>query len=438
MINQYDVIVVGAGPAGLAAALQAGRAGARCLLVEKTGLLGGTTTTGGVNFPGLFHAWGKQIIAGVGWELVSRAVREFDGKFPDFSDDDRPHHHRQIWVDRFTYAAVADAMIREANVDVLLHAMPQRANWSDEYLEWKLEIACKEGPYAVSAKVVVDATGDANLTSLAGYAVRRRRTTQPGTLVFRAEGYQFESLNISELIVEAHKAIENGELLATDLGGSAETLRILLSNHGENILHIPGIQADTSAGKTEAEIKARAALLRVQRFLRRQVGLESFHIPYFAPECGIRETVTIDGEVEVTREDYISGRVWEDAVCYSFYPIDVHEENGSGIDTRPLPRGVVPTIPLRALLPKGSTQFLAVGRIACGDKEAHSAFRVQASCMAMGQAAGAVAASAVRDGVPIRSVNRLSLAQLMKQHGAIFPTTVVNDPLASVVVHKIV
>lgn len=421
MINQYDVIVVGAGPAGLAAALQAGRAGVRCLLVEKTGLLGGATTTGGVNFPGLFHAWGRQIIAGVGWELVSRAVREFDGKFPDFSDDDRPHHRRQILVDRFTYAAVADAMIRESNVDMLLHAMPQRVNWNSEHAVWKLELACKEGPLGVSAKVLVDATGDANLTSLAGYAVRRRQSVQPGTLVFRAEGYQFESLDIPKLIVEARKAIESGELLATDLGGSAETLRILLSNHGENILHIPGIQADTSAGKTEAEMRARAALLRVQRFLHRQAGLKSFHIPYFAPECGIRETVTIDGDVEVTREDYVSGRVWEDAVCYSFYPIDVHEDDGSGIDTRPLQRGVVPTIPLRALLPKGSEQFLAVGRIACGDKEAHSAFRVQASCMAMGQAAGAVAALAVQPGAAIRTVNRQSLAQLVEQHGAIFP-----------------
>ena len=80
-----DVIVIGGGTAGVVAATQAGRAGAKVLLVEKTGMLGGTTTTGGVNFPGLFHAWGRQVIAGIGWELVTRCVTETGGTLPDFA-----------------------------------------------------------------------------------------------------------------------------------------------------------------------------------------------------------------------------------------------------------------------------------------------------------------------------------------------------------------
>ena len=98
MDQHYDVIVIGGGTAGVVAATQAGRAGAKVLLVEKTGMLGGTTTTGGVNFPGLFHAWGRQVIAGIGWELVARCVTETGGTLPDFADFTcRWPHHRLRW-----------------------------------------------------------------------------------------------------------------------------------------------------------------------------------------------------------------------------------------------------------------------------------------------------------------------------------------------------
>ena len=427
--TDYDVVVAGAGPAGLVAAIQAARAGTRCLLVEKSGLLGGTTVTAGVNFPGLFHAWGRQVIAGIGWELVLRAVEEAGGTLPDFSDDERPHYRRQVSVDRFTYAAVADAMVREAGVDLLLHTLPAGVKWLEgqDGGPWQVDLARKEGIHGVRAQVLIDATGDANLVSLAGGQTRRSASLQPGTLVFHAEGYDAESLDYDALIRAAGQAFGSGDLLPADLGGRADKVRVLLKNHGGNIVHVTDIDARTSAGKTEAELKGRAALLRVQRFLRRQPGLENFHVVYFAPECGIRETVTIDGEVEVTVKDYCSGRLWDDAVCYSFYPIDVHEDSTRGIDTRPLQRGVFPTMPLRALLPKNTRNLLAVGRTACGDKEAHSAFRVQASCMAMGQAAGAAAALAAQTSTEVRDVALPQVQSLLERHGAIFPAPHAQD-----------
>jgi len=88
--TEADVLVVGGGTAGTIAAIQAARAGARTVLVERSGQLGGTMTTGGVSFPGLFHAWGKQIIAGIGWELVSESVALDGGKLPDFATPPRP------------------------------------------------------------------------------------------------------------------------------------------------------------------------------------------------------------------------------------------------------------------------------------------------------------------------------------------------------------
>ena len=123
MNRYYDVIVFGGGTAGVVAATQAGRAGAKVLLVEKTAMLGGTTTTGGVNFPGLFHAWGQQVIAGIGWELVTRCVAEAGGTLPNFADYRRPHWQLQIRVNRFLYAALCDEAVVDAGVDILFHSM---------------------------------------------------------------------------------------------------------------------------------------------------------------------------------------------------------------------------------------------------------------------------------------------------------------------------
>jgi len=112
----YDVVVIGGGTAGVIAAVQSGRIGAKTLIVEKSGVFGGTITNGGVNFPGLFHAWGKQVISGIGWEIVSRCVREAGEILPDFSDYQRPHNLLQIRVNPFIYAALCDEFLVDAGV----------------------------------------------------------------------------------------------------------------------------------------------------------------------------------------------------------------------------------------------------------------------------------------------------------------------------------
>ncbi len=123
---------------------------------------------------------------------------------------------------------------------------------------------------------------------------------------------------------------------------------------------------------------------------------------------------------EITRDDYVSGRKFPDAVAYSFYPIDLHDEQG--IRPKPLAKNVVPTIPLGALIPKDSRNVLVAGRCLSSDRLANSALRVQASCMAMGQAAGVVAVLAARSGktpsrVPLEEIRRTLAAQ-----GAIVPS----------------
>ncbi|AHF89828.1 membrane protein [Opitutaceae bacterium TAV5] len=468
VLPAVDVLVVGAGPAGIVAATQAARAGARTLLVEKSGITGGTTTLGGVNFPGLFHAWGRQIIAGIGWELVTAAVREAGDALPDFSAwRGRRHWQQQVLVNIPVYAALADRMLLDAGVQILLHTMPAEAVFETGAAvfpaepppdarqrarnrtggtvslsggglaektaapaRWRVTLCGKEGLRQVEARVVVDCTGDANVVALAGLPVVRPEQRQPGTLVMRAGGYdlaQIERDNPAALDAMEQAflaAVERGEMKRSDFQAAHHPVRSFLHGRGGNSMHVPGVDGSTSEGRTAAELQARAAMLRIVRFFRSQppgAGTDGFRIEWCASECGIRESVTIEGETRITHDDYVTGHVWPDSVCYSFYPIDLHVVGGGGIDTRYLTEGVFPTIPLGALLPKAGRRIIVAGRCACGDREANSAFRVQASAMAMGQAAGAAAALAAARDADMREVPVAEIHALLRRHGAIVP-----------------
>ena len=141
--THYSVIVLGGGTAGTVAAIQAGRAGARTLLVEKNGMLGGTMTVAGVNFPALFFAWGKQIIAGIGWDLVRQTLAETGEPLPDMADPSAPTWRRHIPINVAIFAALADQAVLDAGVELLLHAMPARVR--REGGSWQVEICTKSG-----------------------------------------------------------------------------------------------------------------------------------------------------------------------------------------------------------------------------------------------------------------------------------------------------
>ncbi len=414
MKQAYDVIVVGGGTAGAVAAIQAGRAGASTLLVEKNGLLGGTMTVAGINFPGHFFAWGRQIIGGIGWELCAGTFAETGQSLPQPAEGTR-----HLRVDAAAFAALADEAALAAGVDLLFHAMPAAVSRSDG--TWALQVCTKSGLQTCRAKTLIDATGDANLVSLAGFEVVRPETVQPATLNFDCAGYDPDGLDYPALKAAAEKAIAAGELAATDIARGREGPANLLKKHGHNANHVRAPRTDTSEGRSQAEIEGRKALLRAFRFLRRQPGLENFRINWVSPEIGIRESVTIKGKRTIAISEYEAGKVYEDAVCFAFYPIDEHLNDGRGINTRPLRPGVLPTIPRGALLPAGSSFLIAAGRCLASDREANSALRVECPCMAMGQAAGAMAALSAKTGVDPEDLPMNDLISLLRKHGAIVP-----------------
>ncbi len=138
-------------------------------------------------------------------------------------------------------------------------------------------------------------------------------------------------------------------------------------------------------------------------------------------ETAVRETYRIDGVYKMTHQDYVERKVFEDSISHSFYPIDLHRE-GKSIYQEFLKPNIVASVPLRALIPKQSKNFLVAGRCISSDRLANSALRVQASCMGMGQAAAAAAVLASKHGTTPAEVPINDIKQLLKEHGAIVPS----------------
>ncbi|MFC7624585.1 FAD-dependent oxidoreductase [Microlunatus sp. GCM10028923] len=417
--DTYDLVVVGGGPAGVPAAIQAARLGRRVLLIEKNGGLGGTTTTAGVSLPGLFHAWGRQVIAGIGWDIVERAVRVGGGELPDFTDFERPHYLLQIRVNPYVYGALLMEAVAAAGVVLRLHTMLAAVHWDGTH--WQLQVCGKEGLSPVRATRLVDCSGDANAIGLAGLPRTRNQERQPGTLVYRLSGYEPAGLDYEGLDLAYEEAVAAGDLVPSDFGSHDRPLRGFLAKFGDTAMHLPGVEGATSAGRTAAETAGRNSLLRVLRFLRRQPGLTDVTVAYCATEVGIRESMMITARRQVTAEDYLAGRRFDDAVCHSFYPIDIHRPDGNGIHKIHLERGIVPAIPRTAMVPRDNPYAIVAGRSISGDQAANSAFRVQATAMATGQAAGALAALSAEHETPIDEVDLADLRRVLREHGAIVP-----------------
>lgn len=375
--TQTDVLVVGGGTAGTIAAIQAARAGAKTLIVERGTQLGGTTTTGGVSFPGLFDAWGKQIIAGIGWELVKESVELDGGTLPDFSKVPPHHWMNQVRVNQYLYPILAEEKCAQASVEIAYYESPLSiVERSDG---WQVDCIGFGTFRRVFCRQIIDCTGGAEVAGLLGLARLREDETQPGSMLFRI-----------------------GEPYQPGRGGSHQAI------------YIHGADSSNSRTVTAANLKGRKELLARVRSAK-----DGDRLMHMQPEASFRESYRIFGETLITVEDYTSGRVFEDAVSYAFYPVDLHTENG--VTPEPLKPGVVPTIPLSALVPRYSRNILVAGRCISSDRLANSGLRVQASCMAMGQAAGAAAALAVAGNTTPLKVPLKDVRETLRRHGAIVP-----------------
>jgi len=374
VINEVDVLVVGGGTAGHVAAIQAGRAGAKTLIVERGSQLGGTTTTGGVAFPGLFDAWGKQVIAGIGWELVRESVELDGGTLPNFAKVPQRHWQNQVYTNQFLYAILAEEKCAQAGVEIAYYEFPQSVTKVDN--GWLVDCVGFGTHRRVRCKQIIDCTGGAEVVGMLGFGRLREEERQPGSYLFM-------------------------------LGKEHEPGRNQIHR-----LYVHGADSTNSRTASKANMTGRKSILD-------RVRKENKRLMHLQPETGFRESFRIQGETLITVNDYTSGRIFDDAISYAFYPVDLHTK--TGVKPKPLKPGRVPTIPLSALIPKGSRNIIVAGRCVSSDRLANSGLRVQASCMGMGQAAGAAATLAAKSDTTPLEVPLEEIHALLRKHGQIIP-----------------
>jgi hypothetical protein len=374
LTQEIDVLVVGGGTAGTVAAIQAGRLGAKTLLLERNSQLGGTMTTGGVAFPGLFDAWGKQVIAGIGWELVKESVELDGGETPNFAKVPKRHWENQVFINQFLYAILCEEKCAAAGVGIAYYEFPQAVTRVDQ--GWQVDCVGFGTKRRILCRQIIDCTGGAEVVGLLGFARLREEERQPGSFLY--------------MLGEAHEP-------------------------GRNQIHrlyVHGADSTNSRTATQANLTGRKSILE-------KVRKDKKRLMHLQPETGFRESYRIEGETMVTVNDYTTGRFFDDAISYAFYPVDLHTREG--VKPAPLKPGVVPTIPLRALIPKGSRDLIVAGRCVGSDRLANSGLRVQASCMGMGQAAGVAAALAAKAGTTPLEIPLTEIHDKLREHGQIVP-----------------
>lgn len=415
--EECDVLVIGGGTAGHVAAIQAARLGARTILLETSSILGGTMTGGGVCAPAYFWSRSRQIVAGIGWELVTKTVELDSGILPNYSNppSHRPSYHALI--NPHTYALVAEEACLQAGVKLFYHEAA--VSGSRTANGWQIEAVGRGVSRTIACRELIDATGGADVVGFLGFEREEEEVRQPGTLIFSLDGYDPNSLDEAAIEARYQAAMADGTLQHGDFCYARQPFVNFLRGRGANLQHIFGADGSTSETQADADIRGRTSLLRLVRFVRTLPGCETARLANMKPSTAIRETYKIVGETRITIEDYLAGRIYPDAVAWTLYFVDIHNREGTHHEF--LDYDKVPTIPRGALVPKGSENLQAVGRCICSDKKAFSALRVQASCMAMGQAAGAGAALGVKMGCASRVVPLDALRGELRAQGALVP-----------------
>lgn len=421
MSERYDVIVVGSGSAGSSAAITAGRLGARTLLVDRLGFMGGTSTAVLDTFYA-FYTPGtepRRVVGGLGWEVVERLTDEGIAF-------ERPNTYGAgtgVTYDQEALKLLWEQLAEDAGVELLLHT------WATGVLVEDGRIGAirtwnKGGEQTIAAEVVVDASGDADVCAMAGVpyenAQASGRVQSLSTLfkVANVDVAQAASVPKAELWALMREAAASGAYRLPRIEGSWHRTPF----EGVVLIHmtrIPNVDATDPKQLTRAEVEGRRQVREYARFLRDRVpGFERAVVVATSPAIGVRESRRVHGDYRLTRDDVLAGRRFEDEIALCGAPI---EDHGAGGDTdwRYVGESGVYGIPYRCLLPVGIEGLLVAGRCFSATHDAHASARSMATCMAMGEAAGTAAAMAVEAGVPPRSVASDELRRRLSSRGAL-------------------
>lgn len=456
--RHYDVIVVGAGSAGVAAALAAADNGARTLLLESGPMVGGELISG-LPIDGALNARGEWIVGGVMRELLD-ASGELGGYVGAVFD------WRLNWgvcFDPEIFKVVLIEALAKRGVTTLLYTLAQDVVAADGRITGILA-ANKNGRTLLTADTFIDCSGDGDVAIAAGASFDQGGAmgeTQPVSLVFRqgnvdyARFLAFQRDNPGQFMLAENPIIEKSpaecaaavanaglpfsvlDARGSLLGGAMQDGRMYQTTAvymwptslqrrevGLNTTRLAGIDATNVGALSDALSTLTTQVRQCEAFLRDEVpGFEDSHIVAVAPRVGIRETRRVVGEYELSTEDVLDGRKSEHGIAKGAHHVDLH---GSGRDQHRVPvrDGRSYDIPYQSLIPKRLTNVLVAGRCFSSSREANGSARVMGPCMAMGQAAGTAAALMVTNGwVDARQVPTDRLRETIRSQGGVVDGT---------------
>jgi hypothetical protein len=416
--RDVDVLICGAGPAGIGAAVTASRTGRKVLLVERYGRIGGAAV----------HSLVAPLLGNVESPVVEEILKAIGGRTVDYD---------------FLDIQYAD-IVQKAGAGLILHAWALQPVMKGNRVTGSL-LVTKEGIIEVSAKVVIDATGDGDIAWATGCEFEKGRKAgpvwdadglmQPMTIQFTVGGVDHEKTmeanggrydyvfpdgrNWDQVTVEANK---RGEL--PEHVGKVRTYKAHRENeriiNATQVNYVDGTKVDDL---TRAEIEGRKQAGIIVDFLKKYApGFEDCYIANMPAAVGVRETRRFLGEYYLDRADLIEGREFPDAIVRKAeFIIDIHNPTGIGQaegKSRKYPAGrdavVKPyDIPFRSIIPKGVDGMLLSGRCISGSHDAMASYRVQVIAMGIGAGAGAAAALAVEDKVDPRYADVSEIQKLL-------------------------
>ena len=445
----WDVIVLGGGTAGIFAGIAAARLGAKTLIVERGGHLGGNAATG-MPLCGFFDGDGVQVVRGIPQEFVDRAVQLKGGRgHVHFNDVDR-WISSGVSIEPETFKHIAFEKVEEAGCHLWLYTTFIRGIAEGAHVQ-AVEVVNKAGVLRLTGKVFVDASGDADLAASVGVPFECGGGTrqQAVTCIFRVSNVNLPAVErfMQEKINTDGKTpwkFENSSL--------RNSFRYwipwkIFPEYAEKFPRQFGVIYNGTPGDifincthtaidsldpddiTRGTIRLRRQAVEVLEFLKRHVpGFEDAYLAHVY-DLGVRESRRIIGEYTLTLEDMVTRREFEDVVAMGAYPPDLHDAHGGDIlihakgwskihaDTG-IPNNPGYQIPLRCLLPQRMENLLVAGRCISATFEAQSGTRGMGPCSAMGQAAGTVAALAAKQGVSLRTLDTHQVQQAMLKEGA--------------------